>query len=542
MSGPAPSAFDPDGDMVSTGKVMDNIKDAIPEPAEGSHLCTYLEENAKRFPRRPAAVDSHDVSITYEELNRQADRVAGFLADQGVRPGDRVGLVIPKTTSALTALFGIMKARAAYVPIDWTGPVERAAQILTSCEVRVVFVDPRCGDLGGAARTVVPLDDSAWDTILRHEPLDADPAARRSDDLAYILYTSGSSGIPKGAMLTQRNAASFVDWCAELFTVSEEDRFGNHAPLHFAISIVDIFVPIKRGGSVHLVSEELGKKPKDLARFIANHRLTVWYSTPAILGLLAEFGDLNRLDCSSLRLVLFAGEPFPIKKLRRLLELWPRPAYYNLWGSTETNACTYTLIPKPIPEDRTEPYPIGKAGSHCSTMLLNDEGQPVARGEEGLLHIAGPVVFQGYWGRPIADSPNFLERDGIRWHNTGDVVREREGEGYVYVSRRDRMVKRRAYRIELGEVERCLYKHPAITEAAVIALPDSESGTRIICYLVAPADPRPSIVEMKTFCNQNLPSYMNPDVFVFAEALPRTSSNKVNYQALIRKASEGATA
>jgi amino acid adenylation domain-containing protein len=521
---------------------MDHVKNAVPQSVEECHLCTHLEESAKRFPHRLAAVDSYDVSITYEELNRQANQVAAFLADRGVRPGDRVGLVIPKTTRALTILFGIMKARAAYVPIDWTGPMERAAQILTSCEVSVVFVDPRCGDLSAAARTVVPLDDSAWDMILRHEPLDADPAARRSDDLAYILYTSGSSGIPKGAMLTQRNAASFVDWCAELFTVTEEDRFGNHAPLHFAISIVDIFVPLKRGGSVHLVSEELGKKPKDLARFIANHRLTVWYSTPAILGLLAEFGDLNRLDCSSLRLVLFAGEPFPIKKLRRLMELWPGPAYYNLWGSTETNACTYTLIPKPIPEDRTEPYPIGRAGSHCSTMVLNDEGQAVAPGEEGLLHIAGPVVFQGYWGRPVADSPNFLERDGIRWHNTGDVVREREGEGYVYVSRRDRMVKRRAYRIELGEVERCLYKHPAITEAAVIALPDSDSGTRIICYIVVPAEPRPSIVEMKTFCNQNLPSYMNPDVFVFTEALPRTSSNKVNYQALIRKASEGATA
>jgi amino acid adenylation domain-containing protein len=519
---------------------IDRVKEEIPQ-ATGSHLCTYLEESAGRLPQRLAAIDAYGSQLTYEELNEQANRVAGFLTDHGVRPGDRVGLVIPKTTMALTALFGIMKARAAYVPIDWTGPMERAARILTGCQVRVAFVDPRCQGLSGAAENIVPLDAAAWDSILQHEPLSADPSARRPDDLAYILYTSGSSGIPKGAMLTQRNAASFVDWCAEVFAASEEDRFGNHAPFHFAISIVDLFVPIKRGGSVHLVSEELGKNPKDLARFIANHRLTVWYSTPAILGLLAEFGDLSRLDCSSLRLVLFAGEPFPIKKLRRIQEHWPNPSYYNLWGSTETNACTCSLIPKPIPEDRTEPYPIGKVGSHCSAMVLDDEGRPVPPGEEGLLHVTGPAVFQGYWGQS-ADSPNFRERDGVRWHNTGDVVREREGEGFVYVSRRDRMVKRRGYRIELGEVERCLYRHPAITEAAVIALPDSQSGTRIICYLAAPREPRPSIVEMKTFCNQHLPAYMNPDVFVFAEALPRTSSNKVDYQTLIRKASEGATA
>jgi len=520
---------------------IDRVKEEILQPA-GSHLCTYLEESAGRFPQRLAVMDAHGSAVTYEELNERANRVAGFLVAHGVRPGDRVGLVIPKTTMALTALFGIMKARAAYVPIDWTGPMERAARILTSCQVRVAFVDPRCQGLSDAAEVVVPLDAAAWDTILQHEPFETDPAAWHPDDLAYILYTSGSSGIPKGAMLTQRNAACFVDWCAEVFTASEEDRFGNHAPLHFAISIVDIFVPIKRGGSVHLVSEEMGKNPKDLARFIANHRLTVWYSTPAILGLLAEFGDLNRLDCSSLRLVLFAGEPFPIKKLRLIMEHWPGPSYYNLWGSTETNACTCALIPRPIPEDRIEPYPIGKAGSHCSAMVLSDDGQPVTPGEEGLLYVSGPSVFQGYWGREIADSPNFLERDGIRWHNTGDVVREREGEGFIYVSRRDRMVKRRGFRIELGEVERCLYRHPAITEAAVIALPDSQSGTRIICYLAAPQEPRPSIVEMKTFCNQHLPAYMNPDVFVFTEGLPRTSSNKVDYQALIRKASASATA
>ncbi len=518
----------------------DRAEKQTSQTTEAFHLCTHLEASADRFPARLAAIDSYGAAVTYEELNDRANRVAGFLVEHGVRPGDRVGLVIPKTTMALTALFGIMKARAAYVPIDWTGPMERAAVILTSCQVRVVFVDPRCQGLSGTAELVVPLDAAAWDTILQHEPLETDSAARRSYDLAYILYTSGSSGIPKGAMLTQRNAASFVDWCAEVFSASEEDRFGNHAPLHFAISIVDIFVPIKRGGSVHLVSEELGKNPKDLARFIADHRLAVWYSTPAILGLLAEFGDLKHLDCSSLRLVLFAGEPFPIKKLRRIMELWPDPAYYNLWGSTETNACTCSLIPKPIPEDRTEPYPIGKPGSHCSAMVLDDDGQPVAPGGEGLLCISGPTVFQGYWGQG-ANSPNFLDRDGVRWHNTGDVVREREGEGFIYVSRRDRMVKRRGYRIELGEVERCLYTHPAITEAAVIALPDSQSGTRIICYLVAPREPRPSIVEMKTFCNQHLPAYMNPDVFVFTEALPRTPSNKVAYQALIRRAAGGAT-
>jgi amino acid adenylation domain-containing protein len=498
---------------------------------EGAHLCDYLEASARRCPQRLAVVDSEGAQLTYQELNQRAGRVAGFLVSLGVRPGDRVGVVLPKTADSFTALFGIMKARAAYVPVDWSGPSERTRAILTSCQVRVALIDPRCQGLEGAAEAVVPVDADTWSSILRHAPLQADPAERRPDDLAHILYTSGSSGIPKGVMVSQRNVTSYVDWCAELLNATEDDRIGNHAPFHFAMCILDIFVPIKLGGSTHLVSEELGKKPKDLARFIANQKITAWYSTPAILGLLAEFGDLSLLDFSSLRKVLFAGEPFPLKKLRRIVELWRGADFYNLWGSTETNACTCAPIPKPIPEDRVEPYPIGKAASHCSIMVLDDEARPVAPGEEGLMYISGPTVFVGYWGRETV----LLERDGRQWHNTGDVVKERDGEGYVYVSRRDRMVKRRGFRIELGEVEQALYRHPAIAEAAVTALPYAQSGVRIIAWLVSAQKPEPSIVEIKTFCNQHLPTFMNPDVFVFTETLPRTRSNKVDYQTLIRK-------
>ena len=517
-------------------------------PLTSLHLCRYLEESAASFPQRVAAVDPDGTALTYRELDAQASRIAGFLAAHGVRPGDRVGLVLPKSTAALTAVFGVMKLRAAYVPVDWTGPAARIRAILSDCQVRAVFLDRRRPDLAGTAETMILLgtdtgeeprgSDSGpfdWETALAHEQIQPDVAARTPEDLAYILYTSGSTGVPKGVMLTHRNATSYVDWCSEVFAPTEHDRFSSHAPFHFDLSILDIYVPIKHGGSVHLIPDELGKNPKDLARFIADRRLTVWYSTPAILGLLAEFGDLDHLDCSSLRLVLFAGEVFPVKQLRRIVSRWPGPDYYNLYGPTETNVCTFALIPKPIPEDRSEPYPIGWPCSHCSALVLDTDGQPVEPGEEGLLYIAGPSVFSGYWGRTAESDALFLERDGTRWYNTGDVVKEQGGDGFIYMGRRDRMVKRRGYRIELGEVESCLYRHPVIDEAAVIASPHPQTGMRIISYLVAPENARPSIIDMKTYCNRNLPAYMNPDIFVFVENLPRTSTNKVDYQALIRK-------
>jgi amino acid adenylation domain-containing protein len=510
-----------------------------------SHLAAYLEETVSRFPDRPAAADPDGAVLTYREIDERSSRIAGFLTDRGIRQGDRIGLALPKTTDALTIVFGVLKAGAAYVPVDWTSPAARIRTIFTDCQVQAVFVDSRRAELAAGFETAILLgadirpgaNTFAWDDVLNHAPIGATPP-RNPDDLAYILYTSGSTGVPKGVTLTHRNAVSFVDWCSTVFTPSEQDRFSSHAPFHFDLSILDIYVPLKHGAAVYLIPEELGKKPKDLARFISDRRLTVWYSTPAILGLLGEFGDLDKFDYSSLRAVLFAGEVFPVRQLRRVTGHWPHPEYFNLYGPTETNVCTFAKIPTPIPEDRSEPYPIGWTCSHCNALVLDDE-QVLEEGSEGLLYISGPSVFSGYWGRTEETAAAFIQRDDVRWYNTGDVVRQDGADGFIYVGRRDRMIKRRGYRIELGEIESCLYKHTAITGAAVIAVPHPESGMRVIAYIVAPEDSRPSIVELKVFCNQNLPAYMNPDVFVFIKDLPRTSTNKLNYQELIRKSAAG---
>ena len=298
--------------------------------------------------------------------------------------------------------------------------------------------------------------------------------------------------------------------------------------------------PLKHGATVYVISEELGKSPKELARFIENAGLTIWYSTPSILSLLAEFGDLAARDCRVLRIVLFAGEVFPVKHLRELIRLWPSAAYYNLYGPTETNVCTFARIPVPIPEDRTTPYPIGWPCAHCETTVLAVEaGSEVAPGGEGLLYVAGPSIFLGYWRRPDQNARAFVERQGRRWYNTGDVVRLDQADGYIYLGRRDRMVKRRGYRIELGEIERGLYQHPSIQEAGVVSVPDDAAGVRILAYLSARTSESPSIVEMKMFCARHLPSYMSPDEFRFLDALPRTSTDKIDYQGLTRLVTRG---
>jgi len=520
-----------------------------PSPAPPA-LAGYLEASAAQYPDRTAIVDPDGSAITYRELNAQADRVAGFLVARGVARGDRVALVLPKCIHTVATIFGILKAGAAYVPTDWTAPAARNRAIIDDCAVRVAFVDHRRRDvLETAAASALPatvvlagctpaeaaasgIAGTVSDAAVRvHAPLPS-RGASRAQDLAYILYTSGSTGVPKGVMLTHANATSFVEWCSATFAPQAGDRFSSHAPFHFDLSVFDLYVAIKHGATVFLVSEELSKDARGLAHFIADKHLTVWYSTPSVLMMLTEFGQLDRLDCRALRLVFFAGEVFPVEPLRRLVGLWPQATYFNLYGPTETNVCTFARIPVPVPAARTEPYPIGQPCAHCSALVLDQALAPVRPGEEGLLYIAGASVFQGYWNRPALNDTAFIECADRRWYNTGDIVRETP-DGFVYVGRRDRMVKRRGYRIELGEIESVLYQHPAIREAAVTAAADPQVGVRVIAHLAARGASRPSIIELKQFCGQRLPAYMNPDVFRFHAQLPRTATDKVDYQLLV---------
>jgi amino acid adenylation domain-containing protein len=359
------------------------------------------------------------------------------------------------------------------------------------------------------------------------------PAAGGENDLAYILYTSGSTGSPKGVMLSHQNAVSFVDWCSETFEPSADDRFSSHAPFHFDLSILDIHVALKHGATLVLVSEDSGKDLMHLADLISRERISIWYSAPSVLSLLAQFGNLSAFDYAPLRLVLFAGEVFPVKHLRTLTERWPKPRYFNLYGPTETNVCTYYEVTLPIPADRTAPYPIGSVCSHLRAKVIDEAGEGVHPGKEGELCIAGRGVMQGYWGLPEQTARGFLvDGEATRWYRTGDVVLESPSGQFTYRGRRDRMVKRRGYRVELGEIESALYHHPRVKEAAVVAVAEEDSGVRITAFLSTEQSPPPSLIEMKRFCSERLPLYMIPDRFSWHEVLPKTSTDKTDYQRL----------
>ncbi|MBV8308866.1 MAG: amino acid adenylation domain-containing protein, partial [Planctomycetaceae bacterium] len=502
---------------------------------ETRHLCQLLDAAAARRPDHVAIENERGRTLTYAALWHGADRLATRLARWGAGRGDRVGLWLPKSLEAVTAVYGILRSGAAYVPVDPTGPATRAVTIFAASGVKAVMVSAslasalRAAWLGpgplprlikveeptASPSTVEPCrdidpallpttgSDALWSEIVADDAPAPLPPPRDPEDPAYILFTSGSTGQPKGVMLSHANALTFLDWAQETLGPWEPgDRFSSHAPLHFDLSVFDLYVACRNAATLVLIGESLSKEPALLGDFLAQRRISVWYSAPSILALLAEHGGLDREGFVAPRLVLFAGEVFPIGPLRRLRRLWPDAQLWNLYGPTETNVCTAQPIPAVIPDDRTAPYPIGSVCPPLSARVVDEEGQDVPPGTLGELIIAGPGVMRGYFGQAELTAKAFLtDNEGTRWYRTGDLVVD-SGDGcFDFHGRRDRMVKKRGYRIELGEIESVLYRHPGVDRAAVVARSD-DTGVTILAFIALKPDQKRSIIALERHCTE----------------------------------------
>ena len=506
-----------------------------------------LTHSASVEPEAPAVEDPvRERRLTYGQLDEISETVRDALAECGVAAGDRVGLYAPKSCGSVAALFGILKSGGGYVPVDYTAPPDRNAYIFSDCSVKAVIVERELAnglvDAMGLEQSAVrePGYDAGVRTsmgvdlvIVKTSEGSRSDSQSRIDGLAYILYTSGSTGKPKGVIHTHSSALAFVDWCSREFKPTSQDRFSAHASFHFDLSILDLYVPVKHGAAIVIIGEGVGKQPAALAPLIADTGITMWYSTPSILRLLVEMGKLDDHDFSRLRVVNFAGEVFPIKHLRAVKSAWKHPRYYNLYGPTETNVCTYYPIPEVIDADQTEPFPIGYPCSGDKTIVVDKNDVPVPAGSAGELYVSGGSVMQGYWNLQDRNDAAFhTDAEGRQWYRTGDVVVDSGDSCYTFVGRRDRMVKRRGYRIELGEIEAALYRHDNVSEVAVVSLPDESNGVKIIAFVSTRDGERIGLIAMKRYCSENLPLYMIPDRFDYRNGLPKTSTDKVDYQSL----------
>lgn len=484
-------------------------------------LHQLLIEAAAREPDRPA-VAGPSGAVTYGELDAWADTLAHRLLGLGVGRGDRVVIWAAKSAAAVAAMQAVLRLGAAYVPVDGTTPVGRVAALARDCGAGAVLtVAGRIPKISAELGPQVGCASLAAEPGATPKPVNELVA---DDELGFILYTSGSTGTPKGVCISHGNARAFVDWAVDVLGPGPQDRFANHAPFTFDLSVLDLYAAFSAGASVHLIPSELSFAPAQLVEFVHRERITVWYSVPSALALMMRYGGLLETPTpDSLRAVLFAGEPFPITQLRALAG-WTRARMLNLYGPTETNVCTFHEVTAADLE-RDRPVPIGTAASGDRVWAQRSDGGVAGLGEEGELIVEGPTVMAGYWGREPHRGP----------YRTGDLVRVLPDGAFDYLGRGDHMVKIRGHRIELGEVESAFTGHEDVAEAAAVAVGEG-LDRRLVAFVAPKPGCDPGVPALRQHSSQQLPRYMLPDEVHVIAGLPRTGTGKVDRLALAARA------
>ena len=491
--------------------------------------------------------------LTYVELDTLSTQLARTLHDAGCGRFDRIALLMPTSPAAVAALLGIYKADGIYVPLDTASPVHRLKKILESCDNQWVL----------AAGPVAPLlrelfQDEGWRRRLRIGWLEdeapdgievdftlADVAAAPSAPVAsqngshhpsHILFTSGSTGTPKGVVLTHANVITFIDWATKYFGMDSTDRACVPPPLHFDMSMLDLFSMMAVGGELHLLPRDLSPLPTALAEFIRTTELTQWFSVPPVMNYLAKFDAVRPGDFPALRRVLWCGDVLPTPVLMHWMRRLPHARFTNLYGPTEAAiASSYYTVPE-IPTDPQTAIPIGVACEGEQLLVLDESLRPVATGDTGDLYIGGVGLASGYWRDAERTAAAFVrhpQQPSQRIYKTGDLAKVGD-DGLVYfLGRRDFQIKSRGYRIELGEIEAGLNAIGGVEECAVVAVGAEEFEGVSICCAYVPASGAaltPAIIRREL--SRLVPAYMLPTRWQAFDRFPRNASGKIDRRRL----------
>lgn len=519
-----------------------------------SLLQQLVTRQAEKCPDQTAIVYQKQ-RMTYAELEETSNQLGRLLKEAGCRRGDRVCFLIPKTPAAITTILGILKADCVYVPLDTASPVPRLEKIVDAC-------NPRCIIAGGAVDSL--LDGLMADESRRNgtklgwmgeggshklkpqftrEDLSAYSSApldyeNSMSDAAHLLFTSGSTGVPKGVVITHSNVITFIEWAVKYFGTKSSDKISSHPPLHFDLSTFDIYGTLSSGAQLHIVPTELNLVPHKLADFIRASELTQWFSVPSVLNFMAKADVIKFDDFPSLERLLWCGEVFPTPPLIYWMKRLPRVKFTNLYGPTEaTIASSYYSVPA-CPDDERAQIPIGLPCHGEDLHVLDEELKPLPHGEIGDLYISGAGLSPGYWQDQEKTGAVFLRRPGStdpndRIYKTGDLAKLGEDGLVYYLGRADSQIKSRGYRIELGEIETALNALNITEECAIVAInTEGFEGVAICCAYVPFQNADASPVKLRTELSKVLPGYMLPGRWLPFERLPKNANGKIDRKVL----------
>lgn len=471
------------------------------------NIVTPFFQQCTQTPEATAFVEE-DQALTYAEFKARFEKIAAFLQAQQVQ-GQCIAIALDRGIHAACAIYGLLSASAIYLPLDIKNPTTRLNFIIQDAQPRYII------GLGTAPDWLIKPE--LWlniDTLLCTTTENITPSAVESTALAAILYTSGSTGNPKGVALSHQALGNFSTWASRTFALNHQDRLASLAPFHFDLSIFDLFSSLAAGVSVYFLPSRLSLSPSRLTAWLAEKQITCWYTVPSLLSFIALKGALDVTPLANLKRVLFAGEVFPTQHLIKLANLLPETELYNLYGPTETNVCCYWPVDrKRLNAEHT--IPIGLAACNAQLSIDVDTGE---------LQVNSLNNFSGYWQQ------GKLQSLSSTTYPTGDKVSFNQYGEYTYHGRLDRMLKCSGYRIEPAEIEQCLNQLEPIENCAVVGIKDSTSGQRPAAAVVLKKEA--TLAAAIKPLRQLLAPYMQPCKFIVLDSLPVLSNGKTDYQAI----------
>lgn len=479
--------------------------------------------------------------FTYADVQRLSLQFEQHFENLGLKKGDHIGLVSRVRFEVIACMIAALRRGLVYIPLNIHAPASWIEKVAEAANIRHFIVDPpfvdRIEQIHSEKPNVVTVlgnvfgyaQDISYVANLEKTVL---PAVNNlADDLAYILYTSGSTGHPKGIMLTHRNAVTFIEWMCLEFKVNESDRILSRAPLQFDLSVFDIFSTFSSGGTLVIADLEKDHSAEDVVELMRAQEITIVYTVPSAYISFLTRGRLER-GIPTLRTLLYAGEPFPTPYLRRVMECLPGTMVSNIYGPTETNIVTYYHMHAPPQGD--EAVPIGKVVMDTEAYIVDENLKLVADGEVGEILIRGGTVFVGYFNDAELTSKRLIQSPFHKYPTllcrTGDYGRRLADGNIAYHGRMDNMVKTRGYRVEIGEVEAAISAFQGVDEVAVVTQPHEKYGNTLHAFIAFSNDGQSgqNVDGLKQFVETKIPNYMVPFDFIAMDVLPKTATGKVD--------------
>jgi amino acid adenylation domain-containing protein len=492
-------------------------------------LHRLFENQAERTPNVRAIV-AHDGQLSYAELNRRSNQLAYYLKSLGIGLETRVGIALPRSAEMIVAALAVLKAGAAYVPLDPAYPLQRLKYLVENSEICVLLTHRLVPEgLNPKLIKIIPLE-SRWSTVAGNPEYNPDSKAENAN-LAYVIYTSGSTGKPKGVMVSHGNVVSSTGARARYY-VQQPGRFLALSSFSFDSSVAGIFWTLLSGGELWLPPDGAEKNVARITEFVRHGSITHLLALPSLYKSLLLHSSNNEL--ASLQTVIVAGEPCAGDLVAAHFHRLSEVRLFNEYGPTEVTVwCT---VYEASPGRHYSSIPIGRPLPGLEAHILDPYMKPVDRGEAGELHMGGPQVARGYLHRPDLTAERFLpdpfaKLPGARLYRTGDVARYLAEGDIEFLGRTDQQVKIRGHRIELGEIESALRQHPQIRQAAVAAKKDVGDRPKLVAYVVPLAGTIDPVV-LRGFLRQMLPEYMIPVTYVTLGSLPLNANGKLDRQAL----------